>query len=94
MQEQELKAYQGLKQQGAFLLSSPKFGLAVASTKQPNLTVTVPFRMPVKTIEYINREQYIPEYYTGPDIRKQQLEYSQQEIISDKLSEVIIFRRK
>jgi hypothetical protein len=51
MQEQELKAYQGLKKQGAFLLKSRFFGLGVVATKLPNLTVTLPFKIPVTTSE-------------------------------------------
>jgi hypothetical protein len=49
MLEEELKPYQGLQKQGAFLLRSPRFGLVVVSTKLPNLTVTSPIRIPVTT---------------------------------------------
>jgi len=93
MQEEELKAYQGLKKQGAFLLCSPKFGLVVVSTKLPNLTVTLPFRILVTTREYFHRHHFIQEYYYGPNIRAQQIEYYQQDMISYKLSEVITFRQ-
>jgi len=92
MQEKELKAYQGLQKQGAFLLRSPKFGLIVVSTKLLNLTVTSPFRIPVTTCEYYNRHRYILEYYEGPDICERQIAYYQHDTISDKLSEVIICR--
>jgi len=54
MQEEELKASQELHKQGAYLLRSPKYGLVVVSTKQPNLTVTLPFRIPVTIQEYFN----------------------------------------
>jgi len=54
MKEEDLGAYQGLKKQGAFLLKSPRFGLVVVSTKLPNLTVTIPIRIPVSTSEYLN----------------------------------------
>jgi hypothetical protein len=92
MKEQTLKAYQGLKKQGAFLLSSPRFGLVVPSTKLPNLTVALPFWTPVTTSEYLNRHKFIPEYYQGPNIEEHQIEYYQQNRISDTLLEVIIFR--
>jgi hypothetical protein len=55
MLEEELKACQGLKKQGAFLLQSPRFGLAVVSTELPDLTVRIPFRIPVTTSEYLHR---------------------------------------
>jgi hypothetical protein len=93
MQEQELKAYQGLKKQGAFLLSSPRFGLGVVSTKLPNLTVTVPFRIPVTTLEYLNRSRYTPTFYEEPDTEKQQIEFRVKHEITTYQSEIIIFRR-
>ena len=93
MQEQELKAYQGLKRQGAFLLKSPRFGLAVVSTKLPNLTVTIPIRIPVTTSEYINRHQFVPTYYKGPDTKKQQIEFCVKNLIKADPTSVIIFRR-
>jgi hypothetical protein len=91
MKEQELKAYQGLKKQGAFVLCSPRFGIAVVSTKLPNLTITLPFRIPVSTSEYLNRHQFIPTYYDGPNIRKQQIQYSVKFSIKADPSEIIIF---
>ena len=63
MQQEELKAYQVLKKQGAFFLKSPKYSLVVASTNLPNLTVTLPFQILVMTTEYINRQNYIPKSY-------------------------------
>jgi hypothetical protein len=75
MQKEELKAYQGRQKQGAFLFCSPRFGLVVVSTKLPNLTVTLPFRIPVTTFEYLNRHRYISEHYQGPNIREQQKEF-------------------
>jgi hypothetical protein len=75
MKKEELKAYQGLKKQGAFLLRSPRFGLVVVSTKLPNLTVTLPNQVPVTTSEYINQYNYVPTYYQGPNIRKRQIEF-------------------
>ena len=94
MREEELKAYQGLKKQGAFLLRSPRFGLVVVSTKLPNLTVTLPIRIPVTTSEYLNPHQFVPTYYQGPNIRKQQIEFCVKHKIKANPSEVIIFRRK
>jgi len=52
MNSPELRAYQGLKKQEAFMFKSPGFGLVVASIKQPNLMVTVPFMIPVTFTEY------------------------------------------
>jgi len=75
MQEEELKAYQRLKKQGAVLLKSRKYGLVLFSTKQPNLTVTSFFRIPVTTSEHLNRHRYNPEYYQGPNIQEQYKEY-------------------
>jgi hypothetical protein len=94
MQEQELKAYQGLKNQGAFLLRSSRFGLVVISTKLPHLTVTLPIRIPVTTSEYLNRHRYVPTYYQGPNIRKQQIEFCVKHEIKTDPSDIIIFRRK
>jgi hypothetical protein len=94
MQEEELKAYQGLKKQGAFLLRSPRFGLVVVSTKLPNLTVTIPIRIPVTTSEYLNRHNYVPTYYKGPDIKRQQIEFCVKHEIKSDPSDIIIFRRK
>jgi len=94
MPEQELNAYQGLKKQGAFLISSPRFGLAVASTKLPNITVTVPFRIPVTTFEYLNQHRYIPEYYQRPNILKQKLQLYEQGCNSNNIDDTIIFRWK
>jgi hypothetical protein len=74
MKEEEVKDYQELQKQGAFLLRLPRFRLAVVATKSPNLTVTLPIRIPVTTSEYINRHQIVPTYYEGPDYRKQQIE--------------------
>jgi hypothetical protein len=68
MEEVELEVYQGLQMEGAFLLQSPKFGLVVVSSKLSNLTVTLPFWIPVTTSEYPNRHRYITEYYQGTDI--------------------------
>jgi len=70
MQEEELKAYQGLHKQGAVLLRSPRFGLVVIATKLPNLMVTLPIRIPVTTSEYLNRHRFVPTYYKGPDFHK------------------------
>jgi hypothetical protein len=94
MQEQELKAYQGLQKQGAFLLRSPRFGLVVISTKLPNLTVTLPIQIPVTSSEYLNRHRYVPTYYKGPNIRKQQIEFCVKHEIKADPSDIIIFRRK
>jgi hypothetical protein len=94
MQEEELKAYQGLKKQGAFLLRSPRFGLVVISTKLPNLTVTIPFRIPVTTSEYNNRHRFLPTYYEGPNIRKKQIEYCVENSIAADPTGIIIFRQK
>ena len=94
MQEEELRAYQGLKKQGAFLLRSPRFGLAVVSTELPNLTLTLPSRIPVTTSEYLNRHSFVPVYYQGPDIRRKQIEFCVKHEIKSNPSDVIIFRRK
>jgi hypothetical protein len=94
MQEEELKAYKGLKKQGAFLLKSPVFGLGIVSTKLPNLTVTIPFPIPVTTSEYLNRHQFVPTYYKGPDIRRKQIEYCVENSITTDPTNIIIFRRK
>jgi hypothetical protein len=94
MQEEEFKAYQGLKNQGAFLLRSSRFGLVVVSTKLPNLTVTLPIRIPVTTSEYLNRHRFVPTYYKGPDFKKRQIEYCVENSISANPTGVIIFRRK
>jgi hypothetical protein len=94
MKEEELKAYQGLKKQGAFLLQSPQFGLVVVSTKLPNLTVTIPIRIPVTTSEYLNQHRFVPTYYKGPDFRKRQIEYCVENSISADPTGVIIFRRR
>jgi hypothetical protein len=83
MQEEELKAYMGLKKQEAFVLRSPMFGLVVISTGRPNLTVTLLCWIPITNKEYLNRECYIPQYYQGPDIPQQQAECYRQETISD-----------
>jgi hypothetical protein len=94
MQEEELKAYQGLKKKGAFLLRSPRFGLVVVSTKLPNLTVTLPIRIPVTTPEYFNRHLFVLTYHLGPNIRKKQIEFCVKHEIKDDPSDIIIFRRK
>ena len=94
MQEEELKANQGLKKQGAFLLRSERFGLVVVSTKLPNLTVTLPIRIPVTSSEYLNRHTFVPTYYKGPDFRKRQIEYCVENSISADPTGVIIFRRQ
>ena len=94
MQEGELKAYQGLKKQGAVLLKSRKYGLVLFSTKQPNLTVTSFFKIPVTTSEYLNRHRYTPEYYQGPRILEQKVQLYKQGWISNEISDIIIFRRK
>jgi hypothetical protein len=93
MQEEELKAYQGLKKQGAFLLRSPRFGLGVVSTKLPNLTITTPFRIPVTTSEYLNRSSYVPTYYQGPNNRQKQVEFCVDNQIKSDPTGIIIFRR-
>jgi len=92
MQEEELKAYQGLKKQGAFLQRSSRFGLVVVATALPNLTVTIPFRIPVTTSEYLNRHCYKPEYYQGPNILEQKVQLYKQGWISNEISDIIIFR--
>jgi len=94
MQEEELKAYQGLKKQGAFLLKLSVFGFGVVSIKQPNLTITIPFRIPLSTSEYLNRHQFIPTYYKGPNIRRKQIEYCVENSITADPTKVIIFRGK
>ena len=93
MKEEELKAYQGLKKQGAFLLRSPRCGLGVVSTKLPNLTVTIPIRIPVTTSQYDNRHQFVPTYYKGPDFKRLQIEYCVKNSISADPTGIIIFRR-
>jgi hypothetical protein len=94
MTEEELQAYQGLKKQGAFLIRSPRFGLVVVSTKLPNLTVTTSFRIPVTTSEYLNRHRFVPTYYQGLDIAKQQIEFCVKNSIKADPKGIIIFRRK
>jgi uncharacterized membrane protein len=94
MQEEELKAYQGLKKQGAFLLRSSRFGLVVVSTKLPNLTVTLPIRIPVTTSEYLNRHRFVPTYYKGPNVQKEKIEFCVKHEIKSNPSDIIIFRRK
>ena len=94
MNEEELKAYQGLKKQGAFLFKSPKSGLVVAAISQPNLTVTFPIPIPVTTSEYINRKSYVPTYYQEPNILKEKVQLYQQGCISNDISGIILFRRK
>jgi len=92
VKEDEIKACQGLKKKGALWLQSSSFGLVVVSTKLPNHTVTLPFRIPVMIAVYLNRERYIPEYYTGPNIQNCQKENYQHDTISKQLSEVVILR--
>jgi hypothetical protein len=95
MTEDELLAYQGLKKQGAVLLrSSNKRYMVVVSTKLPNLTVTLPIRIPVTTSEYINRYKFVPTYYKGPNIKKQRIEFCVKHEIRSDPSDVIIFRRR
>jgi hypothetical protein len=94
MQEGELKAYQGLKRQGAFLLWSPRFGLVVVLTKLPNLTVTLPIRVPVTTSEYLNRHRFVTTYYQGPNIKKYQIEFCVKHEMKANPSDIIIFRPK
>jgi hypothetical protein len=94
MQEEALKAYQGLKKQGAFLLRSRRFGLVVVSTKLPNLTVTLPIRIPVTTSEYLNRHQFVPTYYKGPNVQKDKIEFCVKHEIKSDPSDIIIFRPK
>jgi hypothetical protein len=95
MTEDELLAYKGLKKQGAVLLrSSNKRYMVVVSTKLPNLTVTLPIRIAVTTSKYLNRHQFVPIYYKGPDSRKRQIEYCAENSISADPTGVIIFRRK
>jgi hypothetical protein len=71
MQEEVLKAYQGLKKHGEFLIKSSKYRLVVVYTKLPNLIVTLPFRVAVTSVEYHNCRSCIPELYSGPNIREQ-----------------------
>jgi hypothetical protein len=92
MKEEELKAYQGLKKQGAFLLRSPRFGLGVVSTKLPNFTVTIPIRIPVTISEYPNRHRFVPTYNEGSNNKKLQIEYCVQHSIHADPSNSIIFR--
>jgi hypothetical protein len=92
--EEELKAYEGLKKEGAFLLRSPRFGLVVISTKLPNLTVTLPIQIPVTTSEYLNRHKFVPTYYKGPNIKKRQIEFCVENKIKADRSNIILFRRK
>jgi len=94
MQEEELKAYQGLSKQGAFLLRSPRFGLAVVSMKLPNLTVPLPIRIPVTASEYENRHRFVPTYYKGPNVKKQQIQFCVKNGIKSDPSNIIIFRGK
>jgi hypothetical protein len=95
MTEDELLAYQGLKKQGAVLLrSSNKKYMVVASTKLPNLTVTLPIRIPVTDYEYKNLKSYIPQYYQGPDSKRKQIEFCIEHSIGANPTGVIIFRRK
>jgi hypothetical protein len=76
------------------LLRSPRVGLMVVSSKLPNCAGTLPFQIPVTISEYRNRYHYTPEQYQGPKSRVREIEYYQQDTFSDKLSEVIIFRRE
>jgi len=94
MREEDLKAYQGLEKQRAFLLRSPRFGLVVVSTQLPNLTVTLPIQIPVSTSEYNYRYKFIPTYYQGPNTRKQQIEYCVDHSITTDPSGIIIFWRR
>jgi len=50
------------------MLESRTYGVVLFSTKQPNLTVMLPFGIPVTTREYLNRKHHTPEYYRGPNI--------------------------
>jgi hypothetical protein len=93
MKEEERKAYKGLKKQGAFLLRSQRFGLVVISTELRILTVTLPILVTVTTSEYINRRQFVPTYYKGPNIKKLQTEFCVKHKIKSNQSDVIIFRR-
>lgn len=92
MEEEGLKAYKGIIKQGALLLTSPKYGLVVVSTELPNLTVTLPFRIPVTTAEFRNLIHCSPESYKGRNFREPPKEYHQQDTSSSESSEVIIFR--
>lgn len=74
------------------MLKSPKYDFVVEATKSPKFVVKNYFKIPVTTKEYMNRKEYIPELYKGPNIWKRQAEYYQQDMISEKLPEVIIFR--
>lgn len=94
MTEEQLLAYQGLKRQGAVLLrSSNKQYMVVLSTKLPNCTVTICFRIPVTTAETQNPKSYIPQYYSAPNIRRKQVELCVENSITANLNRVIIFRR-
>jgi len=94
MQEQELKAYEGVKKQGDFLLRSARFRLAVVATELPNFTVTIPFRIPVTTSEYLNRHRYKPQYFLGSNILEQKVQLYNQGRISNEISDSTIFRPK
>jgi len=92
MHQEELKAYQRLNMQGAFLFMLPSIGLVIAGTKLTNLTVTSPVWILGTTAKYLNKNNCIPEDTSWPNIQKQQSEYYHWDMISERLSEVIIFR--
>lgn len=66
MEEVELKGYQGLNKEGAFFVKSPIYGLVVASSKLPNRSVTIPFRILVTILGYLNHQNYTVEHYKEP----------------------------
>jgi len=93
MTDEERSAYRGLKEQGAVLLRpSNKQYMVVVSTNLPNFTVTIPIRIPVTTAKYQSPKSFIPPYYSGPNIRRKQVELCVENSITANLNGVMIFR--
>jgi hypothetical protein len=68
--------------------------MVVASTKLRNLTVTLLIDILVTIAEYRDRNNYIPQYYQGPDSRRQQIEYCVKHPIKHDPSGIIVIRQK
>lgn len=73
------------------MLKSRKYGLVLFTTKLPYITITLPFRVPVTTREYLNWKNYIPEYYKGPNTEAQQKECYHHDSISKEVADIITF---
>jgi hypothetical protein len=94
MTEDKLRDDPGLKKQGAILLrSSNKRYMLGTSTKLPNLTVTIPIRIMVRTAEYQNPKSYIPQYYQGPDNNRKHTEFCVENFVHSNPQGVIILRQ-